>query len=802
MEIIKKKRVKQIIAVVCVAAIVAVLALMPILFGQNKKKNGPKASILSSTVETGQISKKLVGGGTISGEDAVSISVPASVKLTGYTVANGDEVKKGDAVASVDRVTVMTAISEVQKTLDLLASEIETESKKTSDESVAALAGGTVKKLYAGKGDSVQTVMLEHGALAVLSLDGLMAVDVTAESDLKAGSAVTLTFSDKSTAEGKVESNLSGKITVTVEDKGYSEGTAVQVSAKDGAALGSGELYIHMPWNATAYAGTVKSVGVKEGDTVKAGKSLMELTDSGYSGAYRQLVNQRQAYEDLMTELFEMYQTQTLTAPCDGVVSDLDEDGVLLTSAKKKSYTAVYLSNSPNGDDEAQYRNYIALVTGIGQDGWTLNVDPQSREITDYKELSGVSVSTDSMTEAETFDPNGDNAGVPVFELRGGAWTRIDASDIGTGDILLFACDGDGHFVWIVRVRKSETAPTVPEQSDTPETPSEPVGPAGSEMPTGAEIPDDAEMPTRPEKTDDSRMPTQPEKTDLPDTPTKPENTGEPETSSLPDSAKNTDPPSGKNGSADLPANPGTSFDFGSSAGQSASSSSGSAQNRGTGNGSGFSMPENSGAAGSFGGFSQDGAAQQEENELYGLDVTQIAAVTPQSAVTLDITVSELDVSLLRVGMTAEVQIDALGGEKITATVSEIGNTGTNNGGYSFFTVKLTMERSADMLSGMNASATIVTDTVGSVLTVPAAALAEDGTKTVIYTGYDKDNDVLTDPVEVTVGVSDGQTVEIIDGLDAGATIYYSYYDTLEVSFTPDFGGSGFGGFKGFSFGR
>ena len=261
MEIIKKKRVKQIIAVVCVAAIVAVLALMPILFGQNKKKNGPKASILSSTVETGQISKKLVGGGTISGEDAVSISVPASVKLTGYTVANGDEVKKGDAVASVDRVTVMTAISEVQKTLDLLASEIETESKKTSDESVAALAGGTVKKLYAGKGDSVQTVMLEHGALAVLSLDGLMAVDVTAESDLKAGSAVTLTFSDKSTAEGKVESNLSGKITVTVEDKGYSEGTAVQVSAKDGAALGSGELYIHMPWNATAYAGTVKSVG-------------------------------------------------------------------------------------------------------------------------------------------------------------------------------------------------------------------------------------------------------------------------------------------------------------------------------------------------------------------------------------------------------------------------------------------------------------------------------------------------------------------------------------------------------------
>ena len=145
--------------------------------------------------------------------------------------------------------------------------------------------------------------------------------------------------------------------------------------------------------------------------------------------------------------------------------------------------------------------------------------------------------------------------------------------------------------------------------------------------------------------------------------------------------------------------------------------------------------------------------------------------------------------------MTAEVQIDALGGEKITATVSDIGNTGTNNGGYSFFTVELTMERSADMLSGMNATATIVTDSIDNVLTVPAEALAESGTKTVIYTGYDKENDRLTDPVTVTVGASDGQTAEIKDGLGEGTTIYYSYYDTLEISYTPDFGSGGMGKF-------
>ena len=36
----------------------------------------------------------------------------------------------------------------------------------------------------------------------------------------------------------------------------------------------------------------------------------------------------------------------------------------------------------------------------------------------------------------------------------------------------------------------------------------------------------------------------------------------------------------------------------------------------------------------------------------------------------------------------------------------------------------------------------------------------------------------------VTTGVSDGETVEILSGLNQGDTIYYSYYDTLELDHT------------------
>ena len=182
---------------------------------------------------------------------------------------------------------------------------------------------------------------------------------------------------------------------------------------------------------------------------------------------------------------------------------------------------------------------------------------------------------------------------------------------------------------------------------------------------------------------------------------------------------------------------------------------------------------------------------QEPEYELYGMEMIQIAAVTAQDTMTLEITVDEQDVTALTVGMSAQLRIDALGGEKHEAIITQIGNTGTNNGGSSKYTVELSLPRGANMLSGMTATASVVLSSTEQVLTVPAAALVEEGTRTLVYTGYDEETQLLLNPVEVTVGVSDGKTVEILDGLTVGQTYYYAYYDTLEISYTPDFGGMG-----------
>lgn len=672
----KKKMLGRILAAACAVVLVALLAAMPLLAKNEEQRDGPKASILSGTVDFGTVDITLLGSGTLVSQDALSVTVPAAVKLTGWLVSNGDTVVAGDPIASVDRVSVMEAVAQVQETLDYLAQQIETESGETTNATVKAQAGGTVKRVYAQAGDSIRDVMLEHGALAELSLDGLMTVKLETQSDLLTGSAVDVVLPDGTTVSGRVESNLAGVVAVTVADDGYAPGESVRVTAEDGSELGSGELAIHSPWRAVAYAGTVKAVKVTAGQTVEAGDTLMTLQDTGHTAAWQQLVDLRREYEQLMLTLFSMYQTQTVTAPCDGMVSGVDTNSAQLL-ASTGDYSMTLLANSPNGEDETLYTNFLGKVAAVGQNGWALAVDPRELAVADYKELSGLTVDEAAMTELLLLNPAPEQeAPIPVYALVDGGWQTVELSAIAAGDVLLMAADDTGDFVWLVRIQKAEAQA--------------PGGHAGS---TGS---------------------------------------------------------------------------------------------------------NQSGGSGPSGGNTFDGATGNPQNgtedsfSLYGMDTVVLASVTPQRTATVDITVDELDIRKLAVGQAARVTVDALGGQSFDAVICEIGNTGTSNGGSSKFTVHLTMERAENMLDGMTVTAAVTLDSTADVLTVPVAALAESGSKTVVYTGYDEESGTLNRPVEVETGVSDGQQVQILSGLSRGDTYYYAYYDTLEISNLPDFGSTGF----------
>lgn len=693
----RKKRIRRYLSWCALAALVVLLAVMPLLAAEESTEDGPKASILSGTVQTRSIETRLIGGGQLASANAQSLTIPAQVKLKEYLVGNGDTVKKGDAIALVDRVSAMSAIAQVQEALEELAEEITSASTETASTQVTAQAGGTVKRIYAQTGDDVQDVMLEHGALAVLNLDGLMAVQIARSTSLRPGDVVCVQLSDDTEVDGKVESNRDGILTVTIEDKGYAMDEMVRVATEDGDRIGSGPLYLHSRWNAVAYSGTVSYISVSEGDTVYSGRTLMRLEDTGKTAQYQKLVAQHQEYEDLLGELFTLYHSQTVTAPCDGIVTGVDENGAFLLSDTGEGWTLTLLGDTESQPPEESqpepitYQGYVALVSAEGLDGLILKVNPTILTLTDLNDLSGVPLDTQAMTEEQIYE--GDRT---IYTVAEGEWTATGTA--AQGDILLFLVDSNGYS-WILKVGAAEQPePELPEEPEA----SEPTQPTQPEQPGQGELPEGTDTPQQ-------QIPT-------------------------------------------------------------------------GGVGGMGGMGGMAGIGGMFGGM------QEEEESLYSLETISIASVTSQERMTLEITIDEQDITKVYVGQEAMVTVDALEGETFRAVVSSIANTGENAGGSSKFAVELTLDKSGDMLPGMNAAVVLTLSVQENVPAVPVAALGEENGETVLYTAYDEKNQTLTSPVIVSTGVSDGEYVQILEGIAEGTTFYYSYYDTLEESRTPESG--------------
>ena len=92
----------------------------------------------------------------------------------------------------------------------------------------------------------------------------------------------------------------------------------------------------------------------------------------------------------------------------------------------------------------------------------------------------------------------------------------------------------------------------------------------------------------------------------------------------------------------------------------------------------------------------------------------------------------------------------------------------------------------AEVMVDKGALALISLDGSGRVLCVPVAALDKEGSQGVVYTGCDEDGGRLTDPVAVTTGVSDGEYVQLLSGLEKGQTVYYAWYEAGRETGLPE----------------
>ena len=705
------------ITLLCVIlAIALIVSSLPSGISAATKVN---SKVLSAVPEENTISTVLSGGGTLSPQAGTAQSLPQALELETYYVKNGQTVSEGDPIAQVDLVAVKAAISELQEVIDTLDAAIASESSKTNDSVIRSGTAGRVKKIYAREGTAAADTVYENGALLLLSLDGLMAVDLEARAEV--GQRVTVTLSDGTALAGTVESVSDGTATVTLSDETAPLDDSVTVTAEDGETMGTGSLYIHSRLRVAGAYGTVSKISVKENQQVSAGSTLLTLKDTGHTAEYARLLNRRTELEDQMESLVKLSKDGILHADCGGIVSGVDTeisytDPAVLTQTRSQAspgYTAlggIRMENTdtpqaqPSGEDQSQNPDGNQNPgTGSGQNPGE-GEDPQPGtggsgtdetetatyilgQVTDASRLSeGVltyavqkTIRAEELATQSFADMLDPTVPVQTQELTytkqtvllstGGAWIESGFEQISEGDAILI---GTGIIVY---------------------------------QKTGTSVP--GGMPS----IDPSQFP---------------------------------------------------------------SISTGIA-------GTGSAMSGMASMAGGMSGYGI--AAKTAAYDSYDTTKKDAAVITADEEMTVQIQVDELDIRTLETGMEATVTLDALPGSSFTGAITAINPYGENSGGNTKYTVTVTLPRDEKMRSGMNASVKITTGVSGTVPTVPAAAVVFDAGKSWLYTGYNEKTDTLTDPVEIQTGLSDGSLVELLSGLSEGSSFYYRYADSIEYSF-------------------
>ncbi len=676
-------------------------------------------SVVQAEANRNDIASIFSGSGTLSSNTADEVEIPVTVSVTSYAVKNGDMVQVGDVIANVDKTSVLNAIYEVQSLIDDMDAEIAEVQSDTLDDEITARADGRVKAIYVSKGDSVAAAMYENGAVMLISLGGSMTVVIESDHEVTVGQTLVVTLSDGTQIEGKVQQTRSGKITITTTDDGPAPDDTVSVATQDGTVLGTGILSVSSPLKVTGFFGTVDKIKVKVGDEVDTGDTLLTLENTDDLARYQKLLRQRKELTALISELTVMYQEGTIKAATAGIVSNIAED--VTYSQLSVTANGVYVSNL-SASSSGSYG--IVLLSNMT----SAPSDPTEGDLP-----------TEGDTPTEGNGPTEDNTPTEGNVPTEGSTPAEDLTppDNSTSNQLNSTYAGK-----VIKVTYGAFQIQI-SQTDM----------------TGVDV---AALETM----DEALFTVTKQYSPSLNVTVNMYLNGQ----TIPSSINAIQ--AGDRVLLRIENGAVTQIDFVAGTGTSDPS-------QGTAPNAGVQFPSTGGS------FSYPSTTDEEEEEeaVYEVEKTSLCAIIPSETMTIDISVDELDILTLAVGQEAAITLDALPGQSFTGTVKKINPTGTNEGGSTKYTVTMEVPRTAQMLDGMNASVLIEVSRLTAVLTIPAAAIYEDGNRTYVYTSLSEKTGEPADPVDVTIGASDGTNVEILAGLKAGDTVYYSYADSIVYSF-------------------
>lgn len=347
----KKKRTGLWVLFIVAALLIAAFFLVPrILAGRLADTQN---MVSSYTVGRGDVEVTITSSGSLEAEDTQDVDLPVGIEVDTVFSKAGDVVRAGDVLATLNTTSLQNRAAELSA--DLASLDRQLGSRKTSS-TIKTSVKGRVKYLPVAVDEDVIEAVNRYGALAILSTDGLMQVEVQTDAALALNGEVTVQW-DGGSETGTVVSKLENGYMITFDDTDAPYlGTAEVYSDK--TLIGTGTMQLHAPLAIFGNGGTIEKIHVKMDARVYSGGTLFTLDNEPATDSYRQTLADRvDKAEQLQTIL--MYQNSpNVIAPVDGVISE-----VSITEGKETT-----------AEGEATEMNAFTLGTG-GAVKMTVDVD-------------------------------------------------------------------------------------------------------------------------------------------------------------------------------------------------------------------------------------------------------------------------------------------------------------------------------------------------------------------------------------------------------------------------------------------
>ena len=489
----KKKRgrfgraVRKTVKIIVVVALLCGAGLFGLKAYINKQAESSSTTSYSRAVVTrGALEETVYGSGTTSARNQTNVLAEAEGTLTDLRVSVGDAVKAGDILAVMTNTDLDDTITDLEFDLWELDDQILSTSAGSKVTTIEAPAAGRVVAIYAEAGDDALAVFRREGALAIISTDGRMKVelsDVDTASGVSLGEKLTVT-GETFIAEGTVvDLTRQGTcLTLTIQDDSLPMGETVTVARQNGTTLGTSTLEVNKPMAVSSYGGTIESVKISVGDKVKRADTLFKLTDSPLTLKIENLRLQREAAAKSLEEAKQQRENLIVVAPCDGTIATL---------------------SISEGDEISSGAMLCSILEG---EDMNLTIAVDELDVVEVEVGQKVKITVDALSDAEMdgevykIAPVGSNSGgVTTYDVE----LTFDAEGSGvrsgmnaTGEITVASTDSTLYVpVEALMTIGNDTYLMVENAGETASTMAADSMPDLSSMPQGGNMPDLSNMP-------------------------------------------------------------------------------------------------------------------------------------------------------------------------------------------------------------------------------------------------------------------------------------------------------------------